>query len=423
MTQVNPDCYGNPGSLSGSVTGGTTPYKYEVNSGKTYLSGPIVYGPSTNPLYSPVAPGYYSYSVTDAAGCLDTASRLSVNPLTKTPMLMGAVTAPATTQVCYGSSKTITTIPIGGATPYTYSLSTNGVSGMFVPSGSRYFNQLAGTYFITVKDNVGCTYNTDTISIVQPAAKVSFASSTSGAACNTEGNILVTAAGGYGGYSYSDNGGGSYQGSDMFSGLGYGSYIVAVKDQNGCAASSATVKLAALSSSAITAGNNPVCPGGSTTISITPSGGISPYTYSLDGLAYVGSSKRYFNVAAGMHTITVMDNVGCTYSPAAINITTMSCPGPLTEGGVMQKTAGTEQLFAAHVSPNPAQSAFHLQMESSSREDVELVVTNMLGVKVYEGKGGIDGTYEFGAGFTSGMYILQIRQGNTVHTVKLVKGN
>jgi hypothetical protein len=47
----------------------------------------------------------------------------------------------------------------------------------------------------------------------------------------------------------------------------------------------------------------------------------------------------------------------------------------------------------------------------------------MQGVKVYEGRGGVDNTYEFGSGFTSGMYILQIRQGNEVHTVKLVKGN
>ncbi len=423
ITQVNPDCYGDPGSLSGAVTGGITPYMYEVNSGLTYGAGPIVYGPSTTPLYSPAPPGYYTYSVTDSAGCRVIAARLSVNALTRSAVLIGSSTAPTTTEVCYGSTKTVSTIPVGGTAPYTYSLNSNGVSGPFVASANRYFSVPAGTYFITVKDNVGCIYNTDTISIVQPAAKLSFTTSISGEACNSEGIISVTAAGGFGGYSYSDNGGTSYQASDMLSGLGYGSYIVAVKDQIGCAASSTTVRLTALSSSAITASKNPICPGASTTISTTPAGGISPYTYSLDGLAYVASSKRYFNVTAGMHTIEVMDNTGCTYSPAAINITTMSCPGPLTEGGDMQKTAGTEQLFAAHVSPNPAQSAFHLQMESSSREDVELVVTNMLGVKVYEAKGGIDGTYEFGASFKSGIYILQIRQGNEVHTVKLVKGN
>jgi hypothetical protein len=62
-------------------------------------------------------------------------------------------------------------------------------------------------------------------------------------------------------------------------------------------------------------------------------------------------------------------------------------------------------------------------MQSSSREDVQLIVTDMTGRKMYETKGSIDQTYEFGARFTSGMYILQIRQGNELHTVKLVRGN
>lgn len=98
----------------------------------------------------------------------------------------------------------------------------------------------------------------------------------------------------------------------------------------------------------------------------------------------------------------------------------------MVEGGVnqpLEKVVTTTPEFTTHISPNPSQSIFHLQMQSSSREDVELIVTNVMGAKVYEGKGGIDGTYEFGGDFASGMYILQIRQGNKIHTVKLIKGN
>ncbi len=429
ITQVNPDCYSDPGSLSGSVTGGTAPYMYTVNSGLNYDPTAIVFGPSAIPLYSPVAPGYYAYSVTDSAGCMAIAARLSVNPLTQTAVLLGAAPAPPVTQVCYGSTKTITTIPIGGAAPYTYSLNANGVSGPFVASASRYFNVPAGTYYITVKDNIGCTYTTNTISITQPSAGISFTTSIGGQACVTLGGITVTATGGYGGYSYcdgySDDGVISYQPGNVFSGLGYNSYTVTVKDQDGCAATPAVVKFTPLTTSAIIASNNPICPGGSTSINTVPSGGTPPYSYRLDGSAYVPSNSRYFNVTAGEHFITVKDNVSCTYTPAPITINTVSCTSGLAAGGaeeVMQKTA-LPLMFAAHVSPNPAQSTFHLQMQSSSREDVELIVTNMLGVKVYEGKGGIGDAYEFGSGFTGGMYILQVRQGNEVHTVKLVKGN
>ncbi len=423
ITQVNPDCYSDPGSLSGSVTGGTAPYMYEVNSGLTYLSGPIVYGPSTTPLYSPAAPGYYTYSVTDAAGCFAKAERLSVNALTQTPLLLGAATAPSTLAICYGNTKTITTIPIGGATPYTYSLNSNGVSGPFVASASRYFNVPAGTYYITVKDNVGCTYITNTMNITQPSAGVSFTTSIGGQACATLGGIVVTAAGGYGGYTYSDNNGSSYQSNNMFSGLAYGNYTVKVQDENGCVSSSSVVKFTPLISSAITAAKNPICPNGTTTIYTVPSGGTPPYSYSLDGLAYVPSNDRYFNVTPGTHAITVQDNVSCTYGPVSITINTGSCAS-LEEGTEeLQKVQPAGKVFEAHLSPNPTMASFHLQIQSNSREDVALVVTNMQGVKVYEAKGGIDNTYEFGGNLKGGMYILQIMQGNEVHAVKLVKGN
>jgi hypothetical protein len=240
-----------------------------------------------------------------------------------------------------------------------------------------------------------------------------------GSGCTGNAGIAVTASGGYGTFSYSDNGGSSYQAQSVFTGLSYGNYTIVVKDMNGCAAAQSVVKLTALATSAIQ-GNTTVCPGASTTINTVPSGGATPYTYSLDGGTFVPSSSRYFSVLAGAHTITVKDNAGCTTS-ASVTVTTVSCPGPNNNSN--GKTVITAASFEAKVSPNPAQGAFHVSMKSSSREDVQMIVTNMLGEKVYETKGSVDAVYEFGAQFTSGMYILQVRQGNELHTVKLVKGN
>ena len=74
----------------------------------------------------------------------------------------------------------------------------------------------------------------------------------------------------------------------------------------------------------------------------------------------------------------------------------VTCPGngntpqEVTKGtGTDNPTGITEGMFKAHVYPNPSTTQFTLQLESSSREDVELIVSNMLGEKVYEGKGGI----------------------------------
>ena len=336
---------------------------------------------------------------------------------------------------------------IGGNAPFNYSI--NGQSP--VPSSGRYFNvpSIAGTYTITVEDNNGCTFTTDPVTITQPSAPVTF-SAQGATGCGETGNtITITAAGGYGNYSYSDDGGSTFQSGSVFSNLANGSYSTDVEDAMGCKAERpSTVELTQLSSSAIM-GNTQVCTGATTTLYAVPAGGEPPYTYSLNGAAFVPSSERYFNVPAGTYTITVMDAGGCTYTTPSVTVIATGCGGIANLGGTLMGSVNDKNKgirggsandaataapqiannkvvavsgFEAHLSPNPAPSSFHLQMESNSKDDVQLIVTNMMGVKVYEAKGGIDGAYEFGANFPRGMYILQIMQGNTVHTVKLIKG-
>ncbi len=227
----------------------------------------------------------------------------------------------------------------------------------------------------------------------------------------------------------------------------YGTYNMAVKDEMGCGQLlTETVHLVALTSSDIL-GNNTVCPSGNvgatTTLSVVPTGGTPPYTYSLNDGPFVDSSQRYFNVAAGTYTITVMDAAGCTFTPASVTVTTVDC-GPSTSGNggghhtnntdgiglspvaetrVSEKIISNSNVFEAHLSPNPSPSAFHLQLQGGNNENVEVTVTNIVGVKVYESRGSVNKAFDFGADFKNGMYILQIRQGNTIHTVKLIKGN
>jgi hypothetical protein len=400
---TNASCASSTGSITITAAGGYGGFSYSVNNGSSYQSSNSFTG---------LAAGTYNIVVKDMNGCTAYSTATVKAPTFTTSAITGNLA------VCYGATTSISTVPSGGVSPYTYSLN---ATNNFVSSANRYFTVGAGTDSITVMDNQGCKVTTAPATITQPSAPVSFTTAQGGQGCTGNAGIVITAAGGYGGYSYSDNGGSSYQSNNTFSGLSYGNYTVAVKDQNGCSAPTSVVKLAALTSTAIQ-GTLTVCPSGATTtIYTTPSGGEAPYSYRLDSGSYVPSSGRYFSVAAGTHTIDVKDNLSCTYTPPAVTVT-VSCPG-LVEGGGDQKVEGAAAMFAAHVMPNPAQGAFHLQMQSSSREEVELTVTNMQGVKVYEGRGGVENTYEFGSGFTGGMYILQIRQGKEVHTVKLVKGN
>jgi hypothetical protein len=398
---TNANCLSITGSITIAAGGGYGGYSYSDNNGTSFQ-------PSSS--FTGLAAGTYNVVVKDMNGCTAYNTATVKEPTFTTSAIMGNL------QVCYGATTSIYTVPSGGLTPYTYSL--NGAT--VVTQAYRIFSVPAGNYYITVTDNEGCTATTPTVSVTQPPVPVELIAMQGGSVCTGDAGISVLALGGYGNYSYSDNGGSSYQSSNLFSNLGYGSYPIVVEDQNGCVSQTTVVKLTALTSSAIQ-GTLTVCPGGTTTIYTVPSGGAAPYSYRLDSSVYVPSNERYFNVPAGTHTIDVKDNASCTYTPPSVTVAMVSCTG-LADGAADQKVE-TKAAFAAHVMPNPAQGAFHLQVESSSRENLELMVTNMQGVKVYEGRGGIDNTYEFGAAFTSGMYILQIRQGNEVHTVKLVKGN
>jgi hypothetical protein len=116
-----------------------------------------------------------------------------------------------------------------GLAPYTYS-----IGGSYV--GTSTFTGIgAGTITCSIKDAAGCVYTiSPTITFTNPpaiTASGSAVNASSGVA--TDGSITVTASGGTGTLQYNLNGG-TYQGSNVFNGLGAGSYTVGVQDANGC---------------------------------------------------------------------------------------------------------------------------------------------------------------------------------------------
>src|SRR6185312_4970750 len=63
--------------------------------------------------------------------------------------------------------------------------------------------------------------------------------------CNdrSDGTITVTASGGAGNYTYSNDSGTTYQASNIFVNLAPGAYAVTAKDMNGCAADTQLVTI------------------------------------------------------------------------------------------------------------------------------------------------------------------------------------
>jgi len=86
--------------------------------------------------------------------------------------------------------------------------------------------------------------------------------------------------------------------------------------------------------------------------------------------------------------------------------------------------AGMTGALKIKVLPNPATIEFNLQVvNGDSRKVIEIKVMDMQGKTVYQTRGSVFDTYQFGRGFTGGMYVLEVLNGSSIQRIKLVKGN
>jgi hypothetical protein len=135
-----------------------------------------------------------------------------------------------------GDGSIVVTVSVGSG--FTFNI--NG--GAFQASGN-FTGLSAGPYTIIAKNGNGCTGSasfTLTPVTVCPGSVITVSNAViNNTLCQSSatGSITVTPGGGTGPYTFKLNSG-SFQSSNTFSGLGAGSYIVTVKDVNGCTGSS-----------------------------------------------------------------------------------------------------------------------------------------------------------------------------------------
>src|SRR5439155_1568827 len=110
-----------------------------------------------------------------------------------------------------------------------------------------------------------------------------------------------------------------YSGTGTFTGLTAGIYSYTVTDANGCTSStSVTISEPSALSASVSQDAPVLCHGGSTTVTVSASGGTT---------AYNGTGT--FTVTAGSYTYTVTDAHGCT----AITSITVTEPSALSATG------------------------------------------------------------------------------------------
>lgn len=290
------NCFGqNSGGVTTSVSGGVSPYTYSWNTGAT-----------SNALSNVIA-GTYSVTVTDQNGCTAVTSASVTQPAAALGLSING------TQVnCFGQSTgALSTSVTGGTAPYTYSWNTGATT-----SGISNLN--AGTYSVTVTDNRGCTIaQSGTVS--QPLAALTASSSATAVNCfgQSTGSITLNASGGTTPYSIAWSNGST---SQNLSGLSAGTYTATITDQRGCTSLTSAIVTqpsAALSSSA-TASSVACFGGNSGSISLSVSGGTTPYNYNWSNGA---SSQNLSGLTAGNYTVTVTDVNNCVSSVNSIQVT------------------------------------------------------------------------------------------------------
>ena len=165
------------------MSGGTAPFTYSWNT------SPV----QTTAIASNLIAGTYTVTVTDAAGCITTATVTITEP----PVL--AATTVGNNVDCFGTATGSATVNVtGGTAPFTYSWNT-----LPVQTGATATGLTAGTYTVTVTDAMGCI-TTATVTITEPPV---LAATTVGNNVDcfgtATGSATINATGGTAPYTYS----------------------------------------------------------------------------------------------------------------------------------------------------------------------------------------------------------------------------
>ncbi len=354
----------NDGSATTQLTGGTPPFNYNWSNGASSSSiNNLVAGP-------------YGVTVTDAVGCTLVDEEIVAQPL---PVQINTLAYDGT---CGSPAAALASVS-GGTIPYTYSWS-NGMNSEFIEDLN------AGVYQVTVTDANGCTAE-EVVLVQVNSAAISVETQVDDVSCfgEADGDIDVTMTGGTPPYDFLWSTGAMTE--DLFN-MASGNYTVLISDDAGCLFAS-TYEIESPVPVSVNFLTTPADNGSNGSATALGSGGTAPYTYNWDG----PQTATIIGLSAGTYSVTVTDANGCT-----------------AEGSVLLGTSSTDNidgLLDFNLFPNPTDGAFSILANFSKSENVDLVVYNVLGQKVfYQQVSGteVDVAIDIRSG-SAGTYLVELR--------------
>ena len=317
----------NSGSITINVTSANgNSLLYSIDGGVTFFSSPVFTG---------LAEGNYDVVVQYTTGSSVCVTDPQTITITASPAITG--TATLTTPYTCTTNGVITVSGVsGGNPPYTYS-----IDGVNFQAGNTFTNLTSGTYTITIRDNSGCTFiaNTITIDPLNPPTDLMFSNTPLSCPSNTTAITITGTTGAIGVLEYQIIAPASeatpYQTSNVFAGLGPNTYTFQVRDENDCVYSEtySIAPLPAITASAVITKDLDCTASPDAIITGTISGGVAPFTYavSINGGGYTslgttGTTFTYSTATSGTFQFQITDANGCTALTGVQTISAISLP-------------------------------------------------------------------------------------------------
>lgn len=289
-------CFGESNAtVQLSAVGGSLPYSFSIDNGLTLQPDSV---------FSNLSAGVNNFMVIDAIGC-----EANVSITIFEPNLLD-ITATQDSTSCFGfADGEIIALATGGSMPYSYAVGDTA----FTQTSASLAGYAAGTYMTYVVDANLCVDSVNQ-TVLQADSIIINNIQTTDVVCfgDADGIISFDATGGVGAYNYSINSGVSSTLANVFT-VDTGTYNLFVEDALGCESVlyTATVNqpldLELDSVNSITTN----CGLANGSLEVIASGGIAPYTYSLNG-GIAQNAGLFANVSAMNHTIIVTDANDCT---------------------------------------------------------------------------------------------------------------
>lgn len=292
LAAENENCGAADGTIQVTPTNGVDPFEFSID-GSVF---------QTSPIFTGLSGGLYTVTMRDADGNV-------VQQQIEVADACLLIDVQTVRPRCGEANGSLTIVSVtGGQAPFLYSL-----DGINFQLSNQFTGLGQGTYTVRARDLNGII-GTRIISLTdQPGPQLTLVAQPVSCVSN-DGTIAVVTSGGTAPLQFSIDGT-NFSSQSQFLNLTANSYTIWVRDALGCSASASVVVGSNCPQPQVTIVNE-TCADRNGSISMSGTGGTTPYMYSLDGVSFQ-NNPLFENLPAGSYQAYIRDALGAINSISA----------------------------------------------------------------------------------------------------------